>query len=218
MRKNVIRLTESQLYNVINESVKKILREFDETLLDGIDSIDARSINMYIKEMIPLGNKVSVKSPYKPIRQLVLYFSPEGASKHGGRLTKDIVNNILKNVEVKKAVDNLTKCDKNIIEYIYGSKKLTGKPLMQRIVWELDGIIEALMKLNEEYKKTNSTNWFGHTEAIRGSEDGRRVGLGDIMFKAVMGATKIKSLISKMQNLLDKPTDPFSYRINRTRR
>ena len=213
--KRRIRLTEGDLHRIVKESVRMILEGFDEHLLDGVDSIDARTINMYIKQMIPIGNRVSINSPYKPIRQLVLYFSDEGAMKHGGRLTKDIVINILKNDAVRNAVLELTKCDKNIISYIYGEKKLTGKPLMQRIIWELDGILDALIKLDTEYRKTNSSNWFGHTDAIKGSEDGKRVGLGDIMYNAAMGVTKIKAIMGKMQKLLDKPNDPFAYRIRR---
>lgn len=214
MDKRIIRLTESDLHNVIMESVSSILNEvFDINLLNDVDSIDVRSINKYIKEMIPLGNRVGKSSPYKPIRQLVLYFSEEGARKHGGRLTKDIVNNMLKNDAIRNAVVELTRADKNIMSYIYGDNKLTGKPLMQRIIWEMDEILKILMKLNQEYEKSGSQNWFGHTEAIKGSDDKKRIGLGEILYNALMGVTKIKELMSKMQKLVDKERDPFSYRV-----
>lgn len=211
MTRKLIRLTESDLHSIISESVQRLLREYDEHLLDGVDSIDVATINMHIKQMIPLGGRVSKNSPYKPIRQLVLYFSEDGAMKHGGRLTKDIVNNILKNEKVRKAVYDLSLRDRKIKGYIYGPNKLSGRPLMQRVVWEMDGILESLMNLNQEYKKTNSAEWFGHTDALMGGYDNRIVGLSGILRSALANATKIKEQIKKMQELLDRPRDPFSY-------
>lgn len=50
MAKNVIRLTESQLKNIIKESVKKTLREGTETLDDMKEIINTIDVDMLIKK------------------------------------------------------------------------------------------------------------------------------------------------------------------------
>ena len=191
---------------------------YDPNMLDGIDSIDARSINLYIQSMIPNNNRVSINSPYKAIRQLVLYFSPEGAVKHGGRITKDIVNFMLKNEELSSKIFAITQEDKKIINLIYGPKKITGKPLMQQIVWSLDEIINQLMGLNQVMSRADFRNYFSNTEAMEGSADGKRVGLAKILMKAYMGSNEIKNQIKKMDSLLAKQNDPFSYNTGKFKR
>lgn len=62
------------LNTVLCEMFDEASIPYDKNFLDGIDSIDTRSINYFIKAMIPQGNRVSKNSPYKAIRQLVLYF------------------------------------------------------------------------------------------------------------------------------------------------
>ena len=211
----VIKLSEEHIVEMVKGVLNEIFNEaqipYDKNFLDGIDSIDNRSINYFIQAMIPEGNRVSVNSPYKAIRQLVLYFSPEGAVKHGGRLTKDIVNNILKDDGIRKAVRAISLYDRKILDLIYGQKRLTGKPLMQEIVWNLDSILEQLMVLNTAVEKSNIKNYFDGTQALSGSEDGKRVGLSTIMFRAFMGIDEIKKQIKKMQAILDKGKDVFSY-------
>ena len=218
-----MRLTESYISRIVRGVINEMVDEvasipYDPNMLDGIDSIDVRSINLYIKSMIPSGNRVSVNSPYKAIRQLVLYFSPEGAALHGGRLTKDIVNFMLKNDVFSSKIFSITQQDKKILDLIYGQNKLTGKPLMQQIVWCLDEILNQLTELNTAMESANFRNYFRDTEAMEGSKDGKRVGLATILFKAYMGANEIKKQIKKMEALLDKPGDPFSYNVGKTRR
>ena len=198
---------------VINEMFSEIKTiPYDPHMLDGIDSIDVRSINLYIQSMIPEGNRVSVNSPYKAVRQLVLYFSPEGAIKHGGRLTKDIVLSMLKNKELSSKIFAITSEDKKILDVIYGPNKLTGKPLMQKIIWSLDEILTKLGELSNVMNSTNFRNYFNNTEAMEGSKDGKRVGLATILMNAYMGANEIKSQMKKMEAMLNKQNDPFSYK------
>ena len=210
-----INLSESRISGVIRGVINEMFDEakiaYDKNFLDGVDKIDNRSINYFIQAMIPDGNRVSVNSPYKAIRQLVLYFSPEGAVKHGGSLTKDIVNYIMKDDNIRKTVYSISIADKKIRDLIYGDKKLTGKPLMQQIVWNLDSILEQLIKLNDLVEKSNVKNYFDSTEAINGSADGKRVGLATIMYKAFMGIDEIKRQIKKMQEILDRGNDALSY-------
>lgn len=201
----------SVVRSVINEMFDEAKIAYDPHMLDGIDSIDARSINYFIQAMIPEGNRVSVNSPYKAIRQLVLYFSPEGATKHGGKLVKDIVNFMLKNKALSTKIYAITKLDNEILNFIYGDKKLTGKPLMQQIVWRLDEMINQLGQLNEVMNSANFRNYFGDSEAMIGSKDGKRVGLSTILVRAYMGCNEIKEQIKKMQNILDKGNDALSY-------
>ena len=220
--KRKINLSEERISSIVNSVINEMFDEakiaYDKNFLDGIDSIDTRSINYFIQAMIPFGNRVSVNSPYKAIRQLVLYFSPEGAVKHGGRLTKDIVNHILKDDSIRAAVNAISKADKKIIDLIYGENKLTGRPLMQQIVWNLDAILEQLMTLNTLVDKSNIKNYFDGTDALSGSEDGKRVGLSTIMYHAFMGIDEIKKQIKKMQDLLDRGRDAFSYNTGKFRR
>ena len=210
-----VNLSESRISNilrgVINEMIGEATVAYDPHFLDGIDSIDDRSINYFIKAMIPEGNRVSVNSPYKAIRQLVLYFSPEGAVKHGGRLTKDIVNSILKDDSLRKKVYEISQCDNKIIDTIYGENKLTGRPLMQQIAWNLDTMLEQLTQFNNLFEKSNVKNYFDGTEALNGSADGKRVGLATIMFRAYMGIDEIRKQIKKMQDILDRGRDAMSY-------
>lgn len=210
-----INLSESRISGVIRGVINEMFDEakiaYDKNFLDGVDKIDNRSINYFIQAMIPDGNRVSVNSPYKAIRQLVLYFSPEGAVRHGGSLTKDIVNYIMKDDNIRKTVYSISIADKKIRDLIYGDKKLTGKPLMQQIVWNLDSILEQLIKLNDLVEKSNVKNYFDSTEAINGSADGKRVGLATIMYKAFMGIDEIKRQIKKMQEILDRGNDALSY-------
>ena len=221
--KRRLQLTETYISNVVKGVINEMFGEaasipYDPNMLDGIDSIDARSINLFIKSMIPEGNRVSVNSPYKAIRQLVLYFSGEGASLHGGRLTKDIVGMMLKNRTLSSIIYTITQEDKKIIDLIYGQNKLTGKPLMQQIVWHLDEITSQLGKFNEAMNSANFRYFFSNTEAMEGSADGKRVGLAKILMKAYMGTNEIKSQIKKMEALLNKQGDPFSYNTGRFRR
>jgi len=218
-----IKLTEERISSIIRSVINEMFDEstripYDKHFLDGIESIDNKSINYFIQSMIPEGNRVSVNSPYKGLRQLVLYFSQEGAVKHGGRLTKDIVNYIMRDSDLSNSIFNISKCDKKITELIYGNKRLTGRPLMQQIIWNLDEILEQLMKFNELVNKSNIKNYFGGQEAIDGSEDGKRVGLSSIMYKAFMGIDEIKNQIKKMQALLDRGRDAFSYNTGKFKR
>lgn len=223
MKKREVNLSEEKISSIVHSVINEMFDEvtkiaYDPNMLDGIDSIDTRSINYFIQSMIPEGNRVSVNSPYKAIRQLVLYFSPEGAAKHGGRLTKDIVNHIMKDDAIRKVVYAISQADRKIIETIYGQNKLTGKPLMQQIVWNLDTILQQLMQLNDLIEHSNIKNYFDGTDALSGSKDGKRVGLSTIMYNAFMGIDEIKKQIKKMQDILDKGRDAFSYNTGRFRR
>ena len=55
MDKKLIRLTESDLQRLIEESVKTILNEiqipYNKDFLNGLDSIDNRSINAFIQSI-----------------------------------------------------------------------------------------------------------------------------------------------------------------------
>ena len=82
---------------------------------------------------------------------------------------------------------------------------------MQQIVWNLDAILEQLEKLNAAMNSNNYRNYFSNTEAMEGSKDGKRIGLAQILIKAYMGANELKSQIKKMDALLTKQNDPFSY-------
>ena len=163
-----------------------------------------------------MGNRVSVNSPYKALRQLVLYFSPDGAIKHGGKMTRQIVNFMLKNDALKSKISSIAQQDKKILDLIYGKNKLSGKPLMQQIVWCLDEIISQLGELNNVMNNSNFRNYFNNTEAMEGSADGKRVGLAQILIRAYMGVNNIKAQMKKMQNLLDKGKDAFEYNTGRT--
>ena len=211
----------------ISRAIRSVINEmfgeakalpYDPNRFDGVDSVDANTINMHLRGMIPEGNVVSRKSPYAPIRQLVLYFSDEGARKHNGRLVKDIVNFMLKDETLSAIVNAITKCDIKIKSLIYGEKRLTGKPLMQNIIWCLDEILEQLNKLNAAMESNNYRNYFSNTEAMEGSKDGRRIGLAQILMGAYMGANELRNQIKKMDALLTKQNDPFSYNTGRFRR
>ena len=126
------------------------------------------------------------------------------------KLTK---NNELVQNKIRKIVYAISQEDKKIIDLIYGANKTSGRDLMQQIIWHLDGITDQLMELNGLMNSANFKNYFSGTDAMDGSNDGKRVGLSNILFKAYTGADEIKRQIKKMQEILDKPKDAFSYRI-----
>ena len=220
MRKIISEQTISRVVRgVINEMFGEAKSlPYDPHRFDGIDSVDANTINMHLRGMIPEGNVVSKNSPYAPIRQLVLFFSDEGARRHGGRAVREIVEFMLRDDVLSSIINAITKCDIKIKDLIYGEKRLTGKPLMQQIVWNLDAILEQLEKLNAAMSSNNYRNYFSNTEAMEGSKDGKRIGLAQILIKAYMGANELKSQIKKMDVLLTKQNDPFSYNPGKFRR
>jgi hypothetical protein len=72
-------------------------------------------------------------------------------------------------------------------------------------------MISQLGQLNAIMNSENFKNYFGDSEAMIGSKDGKRVGLSTILFHAYMGCDEIKKQIKKMQSILDKGNDALSY-------
>ena len=86
---------------------------------------------------------------------------------------------------------------------------------MQQIVWNLDEMLSSLSEFNNIVSNSNIKNYFNGTEALDGATDGKRVGLSTIMYHAYMGIDEIKNQIKKMQALLDRGRDAFSYNTGR---
>ena len=214
--KRKINLSEAYIGSVVRSVINEMFDEakslpYDPHRFDGIDSVDASTINMHLRGMIPEGNVVSKKSPYAPIRQLVLFFSDEGARKHGGTNVREIIEFMLKDGTLSRIINSITKCDFKIKDLIYGEKRLTGKPLMQQIVWNLDEMTVQLGKLNDAMNSNNYRSYFSNTEAMEGSKDGKRVGLAPTLMRAFIAINEIKEQIKKMQSILDKGNDALSY-------
>lgn len=198
--KKILRITESDICNI----VKNVLKEYDQHMLDGIDEMDERGFDYVIRELIPQSNRISVNNPYKPIRQLCLFFSENGAMKHGSGTTARIVRMMLDDPKIGPIIGKIQKLDGDIRYLIYKNKMYRGSSLAQMVIYKVDEINSLLFDFNEALSKSNLKGYFSETEAMQGSENGKLVGLAKISIACFKACGTIKKELEKLQKLLDK--------------
>ena len=164
--------------------------------------ISNRDAQALLKELIPEGNKWLKNTPYKAIKQLVLYFSPNGARKHGGAATREIVEFMLKDRAISRVIKEITQLDYKIHFMVYESRELRGRYLVQEVIYQLIGMREALIKFDQALTNSNFTNYFQDSEAVKGSPDGRRIGLQQIAINAFKGIAELTQELEHMQNAM----------------
>lgn len=193
------------------KSTKKDIITYDEHMLDGIEYLDINSAMSFIKSMIP-SDVYARKSPYMSVRKLVKFFDKEsGVLRHGRGGSADLVRYLYSHDEIRKQIALLTARDSELITLIYEQKMYNGLELVERVVWKLDAIMEAVQTLTAEISHSQCDVLYGKTEAMKGSPDGRLVGLQDIIINAVQKIDEVTKQAKKLDNLLKKGNDPLSY-------
>ena len=235
--KKIIRLTESDLHRIIENSVRRVISEgrlnekIDDDLLDGVEYIDNATVRSIIEKMIPASNRSMNGAEYQPIRQLVMYFNPKnGIAKHGSSTDKQVAAYILggsflgkKNkLAIKNDYIELCKEDQALIKTIYGTvrketrrgvvnTKLQGTDLIEQVGWHIQSILKIVQRIIGKLKEDKIENYFGHIDGIKGYESGKIKGLSQIVFDAGVSVSKIQDVMNKLDELCHNGYDPLSY-------
>lgn len=236
--KKLIRLTESDLHRIIENSVRRVISEgrlnekIDDSLLDGVEYIDNKSVRAIIEKMIPENNMSMRGAEYQPIRQLVMYFNPKnGIARHGSLTDKQVATYILggsflgKNNKFAIKDDYIDLCreDQALIDTIYGTvrmetrrgvvnTKLNGTDLIEQVGWHIHSILEIVQRIIGKLKAGEVNNTFGHIDGIKGYESGKIKGLHQIVVDAGISVSRIQDVMDKLQELCHNGYDPLSYR------
>lgn len=236
--KKLIRLTESDLHRIIENSVRRVISEgrlnekIEDSLLDGVEYIDDKSVRAIIEKMIPENNRSMRGAEYQPIRQLVMYFnSKNGIARHGSLTDKQVATYILggsflgKNNKfaIKNDYIDLCKEDQALIKTIYGTvrketrrgvvnTKLQGAELIRQVGWHIHSILKIVQRIIRKLKDGEVNNTFGHIDGIKGYESGKIKGLHQIVIDAGISVSKIQDVMDKLEELSHNGYDPLSYR------
>lgn len=236
--KKLIRLTESDLHRIIENSVRRVISEgrlnekIDDSLLDGVEYIDNATVRSIIEKMIPASNRSMKGAEYQPIRQLVMYFNPKnGIARHGSLTDKQVATYILggsflgKNNKfaIKNDYIDLCKEDQALIKTIYGTvrketrrgvvnTKLQGAELIRQVGWHIQSILGIVQRIIGKLKAGEVNNTFGHIDGIKGYESGKIKGLHQIVIDAGISVSKIQDVMDKLEELSHNGYDPLSYR------
>lgn len=236
--KKLIRLTESDLHRIIENSVRRVISEgrlnekIDDNLLDGVEYIDDKSVRSIIEKMIPASNRSMKGAEYQPIRQLVMYFNPKnGIARHGSLTDKQVATYILggsflgKNNKfaIKNDYIELCKEDQALFDTIYGTvrketrrgvvnTKLQGAELIRQVGWHIQSILGIVQRIIRKLKDGEVNNTFGHIDGIKGYESGKIKGLHQIVIDAGISVSKIQDVMDKLEELSHNGYDPLSYR------
>ena len=187
---------------------------YDPHMLDGIHYVDNASAMYYLKSMIS-GDVYDRKSPYVPVRLLVKYFDKDtGVLRHGCQGSAALVKFLFKRPHISRAINGLTKKHGELLHLIYVQKDFQGSQLMERVSWKLQAIMDDVRTLIKGIETSDAMTLFENTEAIQGSTDGRRLGLKDIVFRAALNLSKIDDQVRKLEGIMRRGKDPFSYSLS----
>ena len=193
------------------KSAKKDIICYDEHMLDGIEYLDMNSAMSFIKSMIP-SDVYARKSPYMPVRKLIKFFDKDsGVLRHGRGGSASLVKYLYTFNDVRKNLAVLTAQDAELLDLIYKQRMYKGLELVERVVWKLDAITATVQTLMVAIAHTNCDTLYGKTEAMKGSSDGRLVGLTDLIINAREKVEEVTKQVKKLDKLLKKGSDPLSY-------
>lgn len=190
---------------------KKDKIAYDPHMLDGIEFIDVKSAVSYIKSMIP-SSEYDRNSPYVPIRKLVKFFDKEkGVLRHGRGGSADLVKYLYKQDDIRKAIASLTLKDGELLNLVYEQKMYVGTELIDRVRWKLDEIQSDVQDLLVGLNNSECLSLFGDKEAVKGSKDGRLVGLSELIFNANEKAYEMSKNIKLLDEIMKNGKDPMEY-------
>jgi len=202
---NKIILTESELYAIIREAVMEISKKASkfDNLLAGAEDIDKRSATIYARQLLSDDFRISRDSPYKAVKTLVNFFK-HYLIANARSMSSQVILSIMKHEGLTSAVNELIKKDAELYSYVYDkSKMLTGNDLLQRIAWELDSMIDIILRLEKAYDETNARNWYSHIDIIGGNVEKKIVGLNKLLSNAVNATKYLRQQISYINNIFD---------------
>lgn len=194
-----------------NKKTKRI--SYDPNLLNGIEYVDTKSAVAFLRSMIS-NDVYDKKSPYVPVRMLVRFFDKDkGVRRHGRGGSAALVNYLFRHEEVAKAISSLTRHHNELLSLIYIQKRLVGSDLIEKVYWQVQGIVDEVRRLIGYINKSECIWLFGNTEAINGSGDGRLIGLREIIIRANDSLCDILKQLGRLDSLAHKGKDPLEYSI-----
>lgn len=185
---------------------------FNESMLKDVDYIDSKSALCFIKSIVSSDVKKR-KSPYVPIRMLVKYFDKDkGVRRHGRGGSSDVIKYLTNFDETRKAIALLTNKDSELISLIYDTKaNSVDYQLIEKILWKIQEIQEEVKSLLDGIDNSECMHLFGDTEAINGTEDGRLIGLSELVIRAYKSIYDITKIVEKIEKLTKKGINPMEY-------
>lgn len=185
---------------------------FNEDTLKDIEYIDPKSAMQFIKSIVSSDVRKR-KSPYVAVRMLVKYFDKDkGVRRHGRGGAADVVRYLTSYDDTNKAITFLTSKDSELISLIYDTKQsLYDYQLVQKILWKIQEIKDETKKLIDGIENSNCMYLYGKTEAIQGTEDGRLIGLSELVIRAWKSIYDITSVVEKIEKLTKKGQNPLEY-------
>lgn len=196
---------------IIKDKRKKTI-PYDKHILDGVDYVDMKTAIFFMRSAIS-GDVHDKSSPYSAVRKLILYFDPEdGILRHGKAGARDVVDFVENNPKLRKSKNFLRFTDNELIELLYEQNMYKGYELLEKVSWKLQDVRKHLDDFLNEVDATNMFNGMLHFEPVVGSADGKRLGLKDLCKRAKKSMAELSEFILKLDKIVTKGRDPFSYR------
>lgn len=190
---------------------KRVSVPYDKNLLKGVKYVDSSTVVSFIKSLVS-NSVMDRKSPYVPIRMLVIFFDKEnGVRRHGRKGSWEVIRYLESVKEIRKCIASITVKHYELLEIIYKKGRPSAKELAQKVTWKLKAMIEDVQKLLVNINKSECIALFGHTEAIKGRDDGRMVGLQELVVRANNGLYEILEQMDRLEALMAKGSDPMNY-------
>lgn len=241
--KQLIRLTESDLNDIVKNVVTRLISEgldekVDMGLLGSVEYVDNATVRSIIEKMIPADNRKMNGTEYQPIRQLVMYFDPKnGIARHGSAMDRKIAAYIMgmgsmlgnKNKHsIEEEYRTLCKEDKELVDCIYGTvrqetrrgvvnTKLQGSELIRQVGWHIQTILNTVQKMIVKIQQSDVMSYFSDAQGMKGAETGKIKGLINIVLDANDNLGKIQSVMDNLEKLSRKGNDPLAYNTYRRR-
>lgn len=215
----IIRLTESDLHRIIKESAERVLQEaFDASLVDGIDSIDMRTLRKWLMDFF--GDYKSRKTPYYGIKELVHYlYDSEKLGKNGKPIPATykkvqgggrIFRAIQRDGELTSLFNRVMQLDKKLTDIALNCRG-SQTQIVDEVSWNVDEMVNTVNKI---IKNRNLNDILSHYSDDAGATSigGKQRSLGRIMLETAMSLDKVQRYIKKLKAVVDNSGDPMRMR------
>lgn len=215
----IIRLTESDLHRIIKESAERVLREtFDASLIDGIDSIDMRTLRKWLMDFF--GDYKSRKTPYYGIKELVHYlYDSEKLGKNGKPIPATykkvqgggrIFRAIQRDTELVYLFSRVKQLDKKLTDIALNCRG-SQTQIVDEVSWNVDEMVNTINKILKNSNLNDILRHY-HDDAAAYSIGGKQRSIGRIMFETAMSLGKVQRYVKKLKDLVDNSEDPMRVR------
>lgn len=196
---------------IIKEKKTMSIPPYDKHMLDGLTYVDPRSAIAFMRSAIS-SDVFQRNSPYSIVRKLVKFFDKEeGILRHGRAGSAIIMKAIEADRNVRKAKTYLMVKDSELISLLYEQKIYNGHELVERVSWKLQEIVEQINELYKALSRSGIIERFHEYEGIKGSKDGRQLGLKDLMHRSMLKMSELNDFISRLEHIVSNGKDPLSY-------